>query len=339
MPRKKAEPDSPLTETAQAEAEVSRAVPEAQAEPPPPEQPARRRESEDILRLTEEEVGLTAEDSEDAKWGYLAGAARRGQILTGVVSSIVPSESGNRSCAVELEGMRVLIPYREMTFREWPADELPPRSVHAFMQRILGATVDFIPAGVDVRNRAAVGSRKAALLKRQDQYYASGRVQPGILIACRVLAIGNNTMTVEACGVDTEIFARDVSWEWFPDISDRYSTGDLVVARVMSVALNEETGRYSVDLSIKAASEHSDKLAFEKLVPRTNYLGVVTGSNHGLFFIRLQDGANAKTRVYRCKEYPSKQDIVCFHVTSLDEKNMVAKGFITRIIKRHDRLR
>jgi ribosomal protein S1 len=339
MPRKKTESDSQPSEAVQPEPEVSRAVPEAQAEPPPPEQSVRRRVSEDILQLTEEEVGLTAEDSEDVKWGYLAGAARRGQILTGVVSSIVPSESGNRSCAVEFEGMRVLVPYREMTFREWPANELPPRSVHTFMQRILGATVDFIPAGVDVRNRAAVGSRNAAMLERQKQYYASGKVKPGIRVACRVLAVGNNTMTVEACGVDAEIYARDVSWEWFPDITDKHSTGDLVVAKVMNVKQNEDTGRYSVSLSIKEATENPDKAAFEKLVPRTNYLGVVTGSQHGLFFIRLQDGANAKTRIYHSKEYPSKLDTVCFHVTSLDEKSMVAKGFITRIIKRHDRLR
>ena len=94
MPRKKTEPDSQPAEAVQPEPEVSRAVPEAQADPPPPEQPVRRRVSEDILQLTEEEVGLTAEDSEDVKWGYLAGAARRGQILTGVVSAAIVSFTG-----------------------------------------------------------------------------------------------------------------------------------------------------------------------------------------------------------------------------------------------------
>ena len=40
------------------------------------------------------------------------------------------------------------------------------------------------------------------MLQRQKRYYATGRVKPGILMACRVLGVGNNTMTVEACGVD-----------------------------------------------------------------------------------------------------------------------------------------
>ena len=64
---------------------------------------------------------------------------------------------------------------------------------------MLGATIDFIPAAVDIRNRAAVGSRKAAMLQRQKRYYATGRVKPGILMACRVLGVGNNTMTVRIC--------------------------------------------------------------------------------------------------------------------------------------------
>ncbi len=161
---------------------------------------------------------------------------------------------------------------------------------------MLGATIDFIPAAVDIRNRAAVGSRKAAMLQRQKRYYATGRVKPGILMACRVLGVGNNTMTVAACGVDTEIYARNVSWEWFSDIADLHSTGDLVVARVMDVSYNEERDVYSVNLSIKEASENPDRAALEKITPNSNYFGVVTGVKDRVFFVRLQVGVNAKTQ-------------------------------------------
>ena len=230
------------------------------------------------------------------------------------------------ACAVDFEGMRVLIPIREMVTREWPQNEDAPRSVQLFLQRILGATVDFVPAAVDIRNRAAVGSRKAAMLIRQKQYYESGRVKPGILVACRVLAVGSTVMTVEACGVDSTMQSRNVSWEWFSDITELYSTGDIVVARVIGVEFNEEQNRYSVDLSIKAATSHPDKAAFEKLVPNSNYFGVVTGVKNGIFFVRLQLGVNAKTKIF-------------LRVTQLDEDSLVANGYITRIIKRHTRLR
>jgi len=300
----------------------------------------RRQSSEDLLELNDQERGVTREDSEDAKWGYLAGAARRQQILTGIVSTDISlTENGMPVVPIDFEGLCVKIPVREMFLSEWPDDAPIPKDVRIQIGRMLGATIDFIPAGVDIKNRAAIGSRKAAMLQRQKRYYASGRVKPGILMACRVLAVGNNTMTVEACGVDTEIYARNVSWQWFSDITDLYATGDLVVARVMDVGYNPEREIYSVSLSIKEASENPDRAALEKIVPNSNYFGVVTGVKDRVFFVRLQAGVNAKTKLYRSIDMPSRLDTVSFRVTGVDEESGIALGFITRIIKRHTRLR
>lgn len=300
----------------------------------------RRQSSEDLLELNDQERGVTREDSEDAKWGYLAGAARRQQILTGIVSTDISlTENGMPVVPIDFEGLCVKIPVREMVLSEWPDDAPIPKDVRIQIGRMLGATIDFIPAGVDIKNRAAIGSRKAAMLQRQKRYYASSRVKPGILMACRVLAVGNNTMTVEACGVDTEIYARNVSWQWFSDITDLYATGDLVVARVMDVGYNPEREVYSVSLSIKEASENPDRAALEKIVPNSNYFGVVTGVKDRVFFVRLQAGVNAKTKLYRSIDMPSRLDTVSFRVTGVDEESGIALGFITRIIKRHTRLR
>lgn len=300
----------------------------------------RRQSSEDLLELNDQERGVTREDSEDAKWGYLAGAARRQQILTGIVSTDISlTENGMPVVPIDFEGLCVKIPVRETVLSEWPDDAPIPKDVRIQIGRMLGATIDFIPAGVDIKNRAAIGSRKAAMLQRQKRYYASGRVKPGILMACRVLAVGNNTMTVEACGVDTEIYARNVSWQWFSDITDLYATGDLVVARVMDVGYNPEREVYSVSLSIKEASENPDRAALEKIVPNSNYFGVVTGVKDRVFFVRLQAGVNAKTKLYRSIDMPSRLDTVSFRVTGVDEESGIALGFITRIIKRHTRLR
>lgn len=326
MPKKKTE-------------EVAEQVAETPVPAAPPAAP-RRQSSEDLLELNDQERGVTREDSEDAKWGYLAGAARRQQILTGIVSTdISPTENGMPVVPVDFEGLCVKIPVREMVLSEWPDDAPIPKDVRIQIGRMLGATIDFIPAGVDIKNRAAIGSRKAAMLQRQKRYYASGRVKPGILMACRVLAVGNNTMTVEACGVDTEIYARNVSWQWFSDITDLYATGDLVVARVMDVGYNPEREIYSVSLSIKEASENPDRAALEKIVPNSNYFGVVTGVKDRVFFVRLQAGVNAKTKLYRSIDMPSRLDTVSFRVTGVDEESGIALGFITRIIKRHTRLR
>lgn len=178
MPKKKV--TEAVEETAQETIPVEKA----------PAQMPRRQGSEDLLELNDLERGVTREDSEEAKWGYLAGAVRRQQILTGIVSAgMTYTENGMPIVPIDFEGLCVKIPVREMTLIEWPEDEPIPRSVRVQIGRMLGATIDFIPAGVDFKECVAIGSRKAAMLQRQKRYYASGRVKPGILMACRVLTV------------------------------------------------------------------------------------------------------------------------------------------------------
>lgn len=297
------------------------------------------RQNEDLLTINDQERGVAPEDSDDVKWNYIAGAYARRLVLTGVVSGLESLDSDNPICVVDYEGIRVLIPGRQMFMDEWPEGERIPQSFRIRLGRILGATVDFILVGVDVRNRAAVASRRAAMLQRQAKYYATGRIKPGIRVACRVIAVGGNRVTLEAVGVDCEVNANALSWEWFPDVTGLFSTEDLVVAKVMDVTKDENTGHYSVKLSVKAATENPDLPSLRKLVPGSNYYGVVTGVHDKLIFVRLQAGANAKTKLFRTREIPSKLDTVSFQVRGIDEDTGVALGLITRIIRRHSKLR
>ena len=99
----------------------------------------------------------------------------------------------------------------------------------------------------------------------------------------------------------------------------------------------------SADGEPEAETSEADKAPkvakLEKIVPNSNYFGVVTGVKDRVFFVRLQAGVNAKTKLYRSIDMPSRLDTVSFRVTRVDEENGIALGFITRIIKRHTRLR
>lgn len=295
--------------------------------------------SDDILSLNDQERGITVEDSEDVKWNYLAGALHRHAVLAGIISGTIALESASPVCVVDYEGIRILIPGHEMFMDDWPAGAPTPELYRIRLSRMLGSTVEFVPAGVDMRERAAVGSRREAMKQRQTRYYASGRVKEGILITCRVICVGNNRVTVEALGVDSIIPSSDLSWQWFSDVTDLYAPGDLLVARVMAVSQREDDGSYAVRLSAKAASENPDLPALRKLVPGNNYFGIVTGVRDRAIFLRLQAGANAKTMSYRTREMPCKNDTVCFHVRSVNEEYGMAFGTITRIIKRGGKLR
>ena len=296
-------------------------------------EPVSRAPNEDILTLSDQERGFTRDTGEDVKWNYLAAAMRRHIILTGVVSGIEMATPSIPLCIVDYEGIRIVIPGREVFMDEWLEDTPPPVSFQVRLNRILGATVDFMLAGVDLKNHAAVGSRRRALVQLQKRYYETKRVKEGILVACRVIGVGNNRVTVEALGVDTEIPASEVSWEWFSDVCDLYAPGDLVVARVKSVEQTPDS--YAVQLSIKAASANPEPKAAGKLIPGSNYFGVVTGVGNRMIFIRLQAGVNVKTTSYSMKEPPHKLDTVSFHVQWINAEKGTVGGIITRVIKKN----
>ena len=330
MPRKKKDPE--LEAEIEQTANSPPVKPTQRAGPPPGG-------DDDLLTINDQERGITPEDSDDVKWNFMSGAARRRAVLTGIVAGLEDMNTYNPICVVDFEGIRVVIPASEMFVDSWPTDTAIPEEKLITLGRMLGATIDFVLVGVDIRNRAAVASRRTALLQRQAKYYASGRVKPGTRVACRVIGVGGNRITVEAVGVDSVISARSLSWEWFADATSVYATGDLVVAKVLAVTKDEETGHYSVRLSVKAATENPDLPALRKLVPGCNYYGVVTGVRDRLIFVRLQAGVNAKTKLYYTKQIPSKFDTVSFQVRAVDEDTGVAFGLITRIVRRHARLR
>lgn len=305
-------------------------------EPAPAEtEPVSRAPNEDILSLNDQERGFTRDASEEVKWNYLAAALRRHLVLTGVVSGVEMAETDHPICVIDYEGIRIIIPGHEMFMDDWPENSGPPLQFRLRFHRILGATVDFVLAGVDLKNHAAVASRRKALLQLQSRYYDSERVKEGILVACRVIGVGGKRVAVEALGVDTEIPASEAAWEWFADISDLYSPGDLVVARVKSVAWDPDAGRYSVELSIKAADPNPEPKAAEKLQPGSNYFGVVTGVTDRMIFVRLQAGVNVKTPKYAMKEPPHKLDTVSFHVQWINAEKGTVGGIITRVIKKN----
>lgn len=332
MPQKKIDP-TPDVEQIQDERKSQ------EGQGPPEERISPHRDSRNILEITDTEHGFTTEDSEEVKWNYLYGALRRHAVLTGVVSGVENQEGANPICVVDYQGVRILIPGHEMFMDDWRAGEQPPLTFRLRMSRILGATVDFVLSGVDMKERAAVGSRRQALLQRQQRYYESGRVQKDILIACRVIGVAGHRIYVDALGVDTVIPASELSWEWFSDLNDLYATGDIVIAIVQDVGKDKDTGQYFVQVSVKQGMENPDLPALRKLVPGSTYYGVVTNVNGRLIFIRLQAGVNAKTKSFRTRDMPSKLDTVSFLVRSVDEDLGMAFGVITRIIKRHARLR
>lgn len=285
------------------------------------------------------EVTASVENQISVKWLYLSGAYANHELLTGTVSGFEEIDGMNPLCIVEYEGVRIIVPASEMFMESWQAGTAPPPEMIRRIKHLLGAKINFILLGIDRENEAAVGSRREAMLKQQAKYYKTGRVVPGAIITCNVISVGSNSVVVDALGVDSSIPASRLTWEWFADITEMFAPGDEVLARVLSIQPDPDTGRYRVKLSVKAAIPNPDLASLRKLVPGCNYYGTVASYNKQTVFIRLQVGVNATSTVWMSKEIPARFDTVSFQLTNIDEDQGIAHGVITRIIRKNSRER
>lgn len=205
---------------------------------------------------------------------------------------------------------------------------------------MLGAEIDFIVKGIDSKSRSVVASRKDAMLKKRQIFYldtdSSGlyRIYDGRIVQARVIAVAEKVIRVEIFGVECSIMARDLSWDWIGDAHERFSVGDQVLVRILSVR-RESLEDIGVKADIKSVSQNTNHDNLKKCRIQSKYAGKVTDVHKGVVYIRLSNGVNAVA--HSCYDYrtPGKKDDVSFAVTRLDEERGVAVGIITRIIRQN----
>ena len=245
---------------------------------------------------------------------------------------------------VDYKGFRVIIPIKEMMInlgRSPSGQEYTDLMLrqNKILGNMLGADIDFIVRGIDSKTRSVVASRKEAMLRKRQIFYldtdAAGmyRVYEGRIVQARVIAVAEKVVRVEVFGVETSILARDLAWDWIGDAHERFSVGDEVLVRILSVRRNSLE-----DLGIKAdinISENTDRDNLQKCRIQGKYAGRVTDVHKGGVYVRLSNGVNAVA--HSCYDYrmPGKKDDVSFAVTRLDMERGVAVGIITRIIRQN----
>ncbi len=178
------------------------------------------------------------------------------------------------------------------------------------------------------------------MLKKRQIFYldtdAAGmyRVYEGRIVQARVIAVAEKVIRVEIFGVECSIMARDLAWDWIGDAHERFSVGDQVLVRILSVR-REGLEDMGVKADVKSVTQDTHHENLKKCRIQSKYAGKVTDVHKGVVYIRLSNGVNAVA--HACYDYrtPGKKDDVSFAVTKIDEERGVAVGIITRIIRQN----
>lgn len=299
--------------------------------------------------LTLESRGEVETESarEDTIWHEIHNAYRTRRILTGQLGGIEQTESGKTIVIVDYKGFRIVIPLKEMMIdlahgrnpsgKEYA--ELMLRQ-NKILGNMLGAEIDFIVKGIDSKTRSVVASRREAMLKKRQIFYldtdAAGmyRVYEGRIVQARVIAVAEKVVRVEIFGVECSIMARDLAWDWIGDAHERFSVGDQVLVRILSVR-REGLEDMGVKADVKSVTQDTHHENLKKCRIQSKYAGRVADVHKGVVYIRLSNGVNAVA--HACYDYrtPGKKDDVSFAVTKIDEERGVAVGIITRIIRQN----
>lgn len=305
---------------------------------PRPERPA------SILTIEAGGEVITEEMQADIAWHEIHNAYRTWRILSGTFGGLEQLDSGKYVGIVEYKGYRILIPMKQMIYNypnqiQGPEYKEEMQKLHRNLSNMLGAQIDFMVKGIDSKARSVVASRKDAMRKKRQIFYidedlnGERRVREGRLVQARIIGVHEKVLRLEIFGVETAIFARNLSWEWIGDVHDHYSVGDHIVVRVTKVEI-DDIDNIRIKVAVRSdVNSAADNLKLCKI--QGKYSGTVIDVHKGVCFIRLNNGVNAVAHSCRDRRYPGKKDDVSFTVTSIDEERGTAVGIITRIIKQN----
>jgi len=299
-----------------------------------------------ILTLEAGTEAETQKDKENAVWHEIKNSQVTGSHLTGTLGKVERLENGGLISIVDYKGQRIAIPLTEMMLGlnrpSGQSDEVYNERVARVLNRMMGAEIDFVVRGITAAGgeRAAVASRKAAMLRLRRRYYltngANGKPQvyPDRIVEARIVAVSQLAVRVEIFGVETSIRNRELSWGYIGDCRDVYFVGDSVQVRVKSVE-GDTTENLNIKADIRSLTENDSLEKLQALKPQTNCMGKVTDVSGGVVFINLIDGIRAIS--HKCFDHrkPGRGDDVLFVCTRIDIDGGVAIGIISRIVKRN----
>lgn len=304
----------------------------------------RKKQATPVLTIESGGEIETQEDREDLAWHEVQNAYRTKKILTGVLGGIEKTETDKTIAVVYYKEFRVVIPMSEMMINPVEDDrhnygELMLRQTK-ILGNMLGAEIDFIVKGIDSKARGIVASRKEAMLKKRQIFYMgtdpSGmyRIYEDRIVQARVIAVADKVIRVEVFGVECSILARDLTWDWLGDAHERFSVGDQILVRILSVK-RDSLETISIKADVKSVAGNTSRDNLKKCRVQGKYAGKVTDIHKGTVFVRLSIGVNAIAHSCYDNRTPGKKDDVSFAVTHIDEERNVAVGIITRIIRQN----
>ena len=218
----------------------------------------------------------------------LTGARNARRILSTTIDGIDTDGDSLPRVIFYVGAVKVLIPFAEMGMDLNPA-EIEPGEAAKIIDSMLGAKIDYMVRGVDVKNKLAGASRRAAMLLRRRTILNARqgddfRIKLGTIATARVLQVYRASMLVEVYGYQTYIRRNAASNLWVNDIREFAQVGEEKPVEVVELERDPETGEAThLAVSIRGVDDSPQT----ELRTGNTYTGNITGFSDTAYFVRV----------------------------------------------------
>ena len=300
----------------------------------------RTRPSASVLSIDGELVAET--DAEKAKNDLLdlLESQKTGRILAGTIQGVEgQSYDPSRTLAVIYHGeYKVIIPAEQAV--ELPEDlkgRTEQEMYHYMLNKRLGAEADYIVKGIDADAGVAVASRLEAMRAKRKEYYTerggSRRVRPGICAEARVVSVIRTGIFVDLFGLESYIPLRELSYQRWMDAAAYFQSGQRVLVKVLDVGRTPQGG-FTVEASVKQASENPYEKALRRYSVGNRYVGTVSMVDTNGVFVALDGGIDCLCS-YPKRGRPPRGARATVRILGINDETNRIWGAITHIAAPH----
>lgn len=294
-----------------------------------------------VLKLNVNGDDAPEDDKFETLWNEIVTLYRTRRIVPVIVTGIERTQLAGNVVVTYYKDQRILVPMTEMMINlseERGQGYSIPERLERICNTMLGAEIDVMIKGMDKKNGSVVASRKDAMLRKREKFYLTPlsdglpQVREGRVVEARIIGATQLVARLEVFGVETTMGASELSWDWLPNVADKFRVGDKINVLIKELK-GDSVDNLKIVADIKSITVNTSMENLSKCSAQNKYIGEITNVRNGVAYLRLKVGVNAIAHTNYDRRTPAKGDVVSFVITRVNPEYGNVTGIITKIIK------
>lgn len=234
-----------------------------------------------VLKVSLDKDEVYEDDKFETLWNELVTFHRTKRILPVIVTGIEKTQLAGNVVVTYYKDQRIIVPMTEMMINlseERGKGYTLSERLERVCNTMLGVEIDVMIKGMDKKNGSIVASRQEAMLKKREKFYLTPlndglpQVREGRIVEARIIGVTQLVARVEIFGVETTLAASELSWDWIPNVSDKFHVGDKLNVLVKEIK-GDSADNLRIAVDVKSITANVSMENLSKCTVQNKYIG------------------------------------------------------------------